>query len=269
MTMIKTISTPAILLMLMLFAAISHAQLVIPSSDPARGLKEKTGAPFPKGHYGALEKLPDWGGIWFRIFEMPAPGASPPAQPKLKGEYKAHFEAWKQEVAANNGLVASDRSNCSSPGMPIFMQIPQYPYEFLFTPGRITIYQEAWMQIRRIWTDGRVHPEDPDPSYFGHSIGHWEADTLIVDTIGINDNLEIGMGMKHSDKLRITERIYIPKDDHDTLINEMTLYDPEALAEPFSLTLKYKRDRYGDLIEFHCAENDRNKVDAEGHTLFE
>ena len=248
----------------------SAAQLGLPAtlSPVPDGLAPSTGAPFPKGHYAALDALPDWGGIWFAVISPPAPGAPPPARPKLKGKYKEQYDAWRKAIAANHGVEKSATSHCSPPGLPGIMQIPQYPFEFLFTPGRVTINQEAWMQTRRIWTDGRKHVDDPDPSYYGDSIGKWDGDTLVVDTIGIKDDLALANGMKHSDKLHITERIHQKAGDPNTLLDEITMEDPDALEEPFTTTVTYQRDRYGKLLEFECSENDRNPVDASGHTEF-
>ena len=195
--------------------------------------------------------------------------ASRPAPPKLKGKFKAANEAWRAEVAANNGVAKVARSNCSPSGMPMFMQLAQYPYEFLFTPGRVTINQEAWRQTRKIWTDGRAHQEYPDPGYTGDSIGRWEGDTLVSETIGIKDDLPLQMGMTHSDKMKITERIRLSPTDPNILLNEMTIEDPDALEEPWKATFTYRRDRYGMLYEFECHENDRNPVDEEGNTKFE
>ncbi len=238
------------------------------TSERPAGLAAGTGAPFPKGNNAELDARPDWGGIWFVVFQR-GPGAPPPpAPPKLKGKYKDAYEAWRKEVAANNGVEKRTRSNCTPPGMPGFMQLPQYPFEFLLTPGRVTINQEAWMQTRKIWTDGRSHSEDPDPSFAGESIGHWEGDTLVSDTIALNEKLPLQAGMPHSDKLRITERIHLSLTDPYTLINEMTMTDPDALEEPYSRTVTYHRDRYGMLLEFQCSENDRNPVDEEGNTQF-
>jgi hypothetical protein len=172
-------------------------------------------------------------------------------------------------VAANDGVVPRQRSNCSPPGMPVIMQTFQYPFEFLFTPGRVTINQEAWMQTRTIWTDGREHPEDPDPTFMGHSIGHWEGDVLVVDTIAIEEHLDLQRGMGHSPEFRVTERIYLDPDDSNVLLNDMVLYDPLALEEPFHVTARYGRDRNGTLIEFQCSENDRNPVDEDGYTQFD
>ncbi len=189
-----------------------------------------------------------------------------PPPPPLKGKYKDQYEAWKADVRANNGVVKSAASHCMPPGMPGIMSLPQYPYEFLFTPGRVTINQEAWMTTRHIWTDGRPHPTDPEPGFFGHSIGHWEGSTLVADTIGIKDSVPLGMGMNHSDKLHVTERIHLKDGDPDTLVDEMTIEDPDALEHPYTTTATYRRDRYGELLEFVCAENDRNQVDEKGDT---
>jgi hypothetical protein len=249
-------------------AAPASAQLgAVTKSPPPGGLTEGESAGYPAGKYAALEQLPDWGGIWFVRFG--ASGGGPPAVPQLKGAYLERYQAWRAEVTANDGVVRRPRSNCSPPGMPRIMRLAQYPYEFLFTPGRVTINQEAWMQTRTIWTDGREHPQDPDPSFMGHSIGHWEGNALVVDTVGISDELEIDTGMPHSAQFRVTERIYLDPGDPDTLFNEIVAYDPEALEEPFKVTARYGRDRNGTLIEFQCSENDRNPVDEEGYTLYE
>jgi len=124
------------------------------------------------------------------------------------------------------------------------------------------------MQWRNIYTDGRTHPADLDPTFNGHSIGKWTHGELVVDTVGMKPVVEIGMGMKHSDKLHILERIHLAKGDPDTLVDEMTINDPEALEKPWTTRLTYHRMRDGELIEFVCAENDRNPVDASGHTEF-
>lgn len=241
-----------------------------PLSPPPPGVAEGEGAGHPKGAYAALDALPDWGGIWFVV--RPASDAASPPVPKLKGEYLAGYEAWREQAIANHGVVARERSNCSPPGLPRIMQLAQYPYEFLFTPGRVTINQEAWMQTRTIWTDGRQHPpaEELDPSFHGHSVGHWEGDALVVETVGIDDSLEFGTnGMKHSGQFVLRERIYLLLGNPDMLVNEMRMEDPLALEEPFEITTRYRRDRHGALIEFQCAENDRNPIDEDGMTLFE
>lgn len=254
-------------LALLVAAVPASAQLGAPTQSPPQGIAEGEGAGHPKGKYHELDALPDWGGIWF-VTGGASGGVGPPQVPKLKGEYLERYQAWRAEVAANSGVTRRTRSNCSPPGMPRIMRLGQYPYEFLFTPGRVTINQEAWMQTRTIWTDGRAHKEDPDPTFMGDSIGRWDGDTLVVDTIGISDELDLDTGMPHSAQFHLTERIYLSPDDPDVLINQMRMEDRQALEEPFEVTVRYRRDRNGTLIEFQCAENDRNPVDEEGQTQF-
>jgi hypothetical protein len=254
---------------LLLAAPLAAQQLgAATRSAPPAGVAEGQGAAYPKGHYAELDKLPDWGGAWFMMFRGRVPGAEPEPTPKLKGEYLKQHEAIAAEARANNGVTRRERSYCSPPGMPGIMRLGQYPYEFIFAPGRVTINQEAWMQTRTIWTDGRRHQEDPDPTYMGDSIGHWEGDTLVVDTIAIDPALEIDHGYPHSDKLHLTERIHLDPADADVLVNEMTMDDPDALAEPYHTTVRYRRDRYGQLLEFQCSQNDRNPVNESGVTEF-
>jgi hypothetical protein len=221
----------------------------------------------PKGHYSPLNSLPDWGGVWTFNFR-PAPGVTrePPA---LKGKYLESYQAWQKIANENHGEVPHNGSYCRPPGMPGIMMVGQYPIEFLFTPGRVTTHHEAWMQMRTIWTDGRKHEADWDPTFYGDSIGHWEGSTLVVDTVGIKTVTELRNGMPHSDQLHIIERIHLAPNDPNTLIDELVAEDPLALARPWHNVLSYTRSRDQELLEFVCAENDRNPVDAQGHTGLE
>ena len=222
---------------------------------------------YPKGHYTSLNSLPDWGGVWVLNFNRPSPGAVP-NQPALQGQYLQDYQAWRDAVKANGGEVPHEGSYCAPPGMPGIMSVGQYPIEFLFTPGRITVHHEAWMQWRNVYTDGRGHAEDLDPTFQGDSIGHWQGTTLVVDTIGVKTSTAMGQGMKHGAKMRIIERIHLTPKDPDTLVDEMTIEDPEALAKPWTRSLTFKRSRELQLLEFECAENDRNPVDSAGKTGF-
>jgi hypothetical protein len=249
-----------------LSVALAHALGVMAASNtPSQRISTA-----PKGHYAALDSLPDWGGAWFVNF-APGSGSAPP--PKLKGEYLVAYEKWRAEVKAKDGDVAVSQSNCLPPGMPSIMAVPQYPIELIFSPGRVIVHHEAWMQWRTLYTDGRKHPEDLDPSFQGDSIGHWEGDTLVVETIGTKENLGLSTRTRgpvpaHSPKLRILERIHLDPKDSESLVDEIRLEDPEALAEPYSQKVTYRRDRAQELLEFVCAENDRNPVDAQGNTTF-
>jgi len=90
-----------------------------------------------------------------------------------------------------------------------------------------------------------------------------------VDTVGIKTITEIAPGVKHSDQLHVVERLHLAPGDPNTLVDELTADDSEALAQPWHNTLTFKRSRDLDLLEFVCAENDRNPVDASGHTGFQ
>jgi hypothetical protein len=217
----------------------------------------------PKGHYHELDKLPDWGGVWVL---QPGPPAAPP---EAKGEYLAKFEAMKKAAAANNGEFPRTASYCSPLGITYLMSLGQYPMEYLFTPGRVTILLEAYMQTRKVFTDGRGHPEEWEPTLFGHSIGHWEGDTLVVETVGIKDAAPIVTGLSHSDKEVVRERIHLDPANPDILVDEMVVTDPEALAKPWVNTLRFQRHREWDLIEYSCAENDLNPINEKGTAIFD
>ena len=109
-----------------------------------------------------------------------------------------------------------------------------YDVEFLFTPGRVTIIQEAYMQVRRVFTDGRGHPADLDPTFNGHSIGHWEGDTLVIDTAGLGHKTPLGYNrLDHGPQLHVVERIHLTAPDK--MEDDMTLTDPDVLAKPWHI----------------------------------
>ena len=120
--------------------------------------------------------------------------------------------------------------------------------EILQTPGKIVIIYQYRNSVRHIYTDGRQHPRNLQLTWNGYSIGHWEGDTLVVDTIGLRDEswLDTG-GHEHSDKLRVVERFR--RSDETTLEIERTLTDPVALAKPFAATATLRLQPDFDLNE--------------------
>jgi hypothetical protein len=214
--------------------------------------------------YAELDKLPDWRGIW-----QPAIGRVGGDQPVLLGEYKARYDAEKAKLAADpNYEVPEGLTNCEPDGMPTMMTMP-YSLEFLFTPGKIVVNQEALMMVRRIYTDGRPLPsmDEIDPNFFGYSVGHWEGDKLIVETIGTKAGQRLGeAGITNSEELKITEEIYLDAENKDMLHLDFTFEDPNVLAQPWHRTHTFRRDRTWDILEYVCAENDRHPLDAEGQT---
>jgi len=145
--------------------------------------------------------------------------------------------------------------------MPGIMGQP-YPMEFLLTPGQVTIVIEAYNQIRHIYTDGRPLPEDPDPTFYGTSVGHWEGDTLVAETVGFAQ-VPTGITFPYSDKMKIVERFRLTAPD--TMSIETTIVDPEALTTPYSMGARtLTRHRNWTLAEYICEENNRNFVDEKG-----
>ncbi len=121
---------------------------------------------------------------------------------------------------------------CFPPG-PTWLHTQVRPFELLQVPGRILIVYEWDHWLRQIWMDGRGHPENLDPTWMGHSIGKWDGDTLVVDTVGLNDKTWLDMaGHVHSEALHIVERFW--RKDHDTLEVIVTFDDPVAYTKPWT-----------------------------------
>ena len=175
---------------------------------------------------------------------------------QLTPEYEARRRAYQASAPEDD-----ETANCLPPGMPGIMTQP-YPMEFLLTPGKVTIVIEAYQQVRHIYTDGRPLPEDPDLKFHGTSIGRWEGDTLIVDTVGFSPLTEITRFVPFSAKARIVERFRLT--DPDTMSIETTLTDPEVLTAPSTSTRTLRRHRDWTIAEYICEENNRNFLDANG-----
>ena len=190
--------------------------------------------------------------------------------PELLGEYKALYARRMQAFDAGRPIddVTAD---CLPAGMP-HMDVVPYPFEIMQTPGRVTILYEYDSVVRRIplgaagnAATGGDAAEDVDPSYYGRSIGHWEGDTLVIETRHIRADTQVDFtGLPHSDALTITERFR--RKDATTLENRITLDDPKAYAAPFTVTRLYKLHPRWKIGEYSCSENNRNKTDAQGRT---
>ena len=209
--------------------------------------------------YLAIAQLPDFDGLWE---PLPDPTFGAGSQIIMTPEYASHAEAYRK-AEARGDIQDSPAANCVPMGMPIAMRDP-YPFEILITPGKVTLIIEAHSQWRQIFTDGRALPEDPDPSFNGHSIGQWEGDTLIVESIGFDTATAMGrsFGERHSDQMRIVERMRLT--DEDTLEIETIVYDSEALLEPWVTTIAYGRHRDWTLTEYICQQNNRNSLTNDG-----
>jgi hypothetical protein len=221
--------------------------------------------PLPGNNWQSIAKdLPDWGGLWEVTFG--GGGGRSRATPMLTPKYQAILDDYRAKQKSG-AIQDSPAANCVPPGMPGIMGEP-YPIEILFTPGKVTVISEAYEQWRQIFTDGRSHPDDPDPTYNGHSIGHWEGDTLVADTVGFVSTTPLGdYATQHSDKMHIVERMHTT--GPDTLEIETTITDPEALVEPFVMKRVYGRHRDWTLAEYICQQNNRNSVDENGQAAID
>ena len=217
----------------------------------------------------APAKVPNWTGIWERqgsiLFDPDArPGR--PQRPPLRPEAQAAYDKILAAAAAGNP-IADPGAACLPAGMPRVM-VMTYPMEILQTANQVTIIAEWSSQTRRIFTDGRGHPADPDPTYQGHSVGHWEGDTLVIDTIGVRgDTVFDSTGLGHSDKMHISERMRLSAPG--ILEDQLTIEDPVSFTQPWVITRKYKRAEPGfEIMEYVCQENNRNPVGPDGVTGF-
>ena len=207
-------------------------------------------------------RQPDLTGVWLVTgYFTFAPDKSLPAfKPPYDGVYAKRMKAF------NAGTPIDDvTADCLPPGMPHIQVVP-YPFEIMQTPGRVTMLYEYAGQVRRIYLDGSA-PKDPDPSYYGASVGRWEGDTLVVTTSNIREDTQVDFsGVPHSDALTITERFR--RTAPDTLQDQITLTDPKAYAAPFTTTRVYKLHPDWTIGEYVCEENNRNKVQGNGVTGF-
>jgi hypothetical protein len=132
-----------------------------------------------------------------------------------------------------------------------------YGIELLNSPGtgRVYLFQTGGSHsYRTIYTDGRAHPAKPGKTYFGHSIGHWEGDTLVIDTVGFNESAWMDRyGMPHTDQLHTIERI--TRLDFNTLDYVVTVEDPGAYTAPWTSGYTKTWEDGTDLFEYVCQEN--------------
>jgi hypothetical protein len=214
---------------------------------------------------GQGQAPPDFSGVWS---PSRATGAGAPAAPTpllLKPGYKEPYDARRaleRAATARGEQLAEPGSLCSPYGMPTMMQVAVYPMEVIQTPKQVTIITEAFSEVRRIYMGKpQISADDVSPGYYGHSVGHWEGDTLVVDTIGVKPNVKGYQGMPHSDQMHITERIRRPA--AKTLHDQITIEDPVVLEKPMTYTLVYALVPDYEMVEFVC-ENNREYVDEKG-----
>lgn len=250
-------------------AAIAGIAMAAAAASP--GAPQATDPPPEPKDWAALAKLPDWSGVWTpnvsdqqaRITRDPVPWT--PKAAALVAKLTA------AEAAGDpKGLFV----NCLPEGMPTWMLITHNALEFLFTPGRVTILGEMdGNRLRRIYTDGRAHPADPDPTFHGHSIGHWEGATLVVDTIGVLPEAYIAIseavGVPNDGGLHVVERIRL--ESPDVLRDDLQITAPHVMTGTWRTSRFYfrQRARKYDIVEGVCLQGNYSEgVDADGNAVF-
>jgi hypothetical protein len=152
--------------------------------------------------------------------------------------------------------------SCDPPGVPR-VYFHARPFEVMQVRGRTILHYEEYNTFREIWTDGREIPKDPDPSWNGYSVGHWQGDTLVVDTVGFNGKTWIdNAGHPVTESLHLTERFR--RIDHDHMAIDFTFEDPKSLTSPFTYKRVYTLHPDWEISEYFCTQEDKedfyNKV---------
>ena len=226
--------------------------------------QDRAQAPYDAPDATAYEQVthwPDWTGIWYPDWALLFANRGQP--PKLTAEGQAQVDAYNARIA-DTGPDQSAQAQCLPPGLPGVMQQP-YPIEILYSPERVTIITEAYQQIRRVYLDGRDFGEYPDLFFTGSSKGHWEGDTLVVETVGLHPETSLVPGLKHTEASRLHERIFLQAPEQ--LIVEMTFTNPDLLAEPYVTRVAYKLDNEFPMREYICAENNRLQQGEDGANI--
>jgi hypothetical protein len=221
--------------------------------------------------YVELGKLPDWSGVWnpnITDQDRQALTNPPPWNEKVAKEVE---KMRAEEKAGRPKLIFY---GCFPEAHPAWMLVTHNAMEILFTPGRVTMLGESdGNRLRRIYTDGRPHPDVPDPTFHGHSIGRWEGTTLLVDTVHIMPQAPLAIteaiGVPNDGDMHVSERIYLA--DKDILHDELVITAPKILTAPWKTTRIFfrQRARKYDIVEGVCQQGDyREALDEDGHHIF-
>jgi hypothetical protein len=214
-------------------------------SAPAAALGGTDIPRLPDGH-------PDLNGVW-QIPYTPdmsrALGGKLPYTPRGEAGFKNYDPAQFDYTG-----------HCLPPGLTRAINTPD-PIEISQTKDNVVILFEGFSSFITVHTDGRPHPK-LEPTWFGNSVGRWEGDTLVIDTIGFNDKTRLDtIGHVHSDQMHVIQRF--TRKDATHIAFEITVEDPVMYTEPFTNKRTFTLQPKWDLMEYVCEEN--NKDFAEGH----
>ncbi len=242
-----------------------------PNAPRTRDGKVNMTGPAPK-----LNGKPDLSGIWQVQAEPRAPGGlfgigeSPNSKyfRDILSDYagaEAPMTPFGAELFRKNGqvgLAGNPTVNCLPDGVPHADLLPE-PFKIIQAPGVIAILYEVETTFRQVFTDGRKLPTDPSPSWMGYSIGRWEGDTLVVQTIGFNDHSWLdARGHGHSEEMQVEERFRRRDFGHIDLT--ITVTDPKVFTKPITIKVVEELLPDTDLFEHYCLENERDAAHQPG-----
>jgi len=226
-------------------------------------------ANFPRGtpKFPSWPHLADWNGIWERGGDIVWDDSLPyipgePQAPPYNEQYMKEYQARREKMRAENlaGHARNLRGGDLYATMPAMM-IMLFPMDIEINPREVVLMTSNG-GAREIYTDGRLHPADALPSKKGHSIGHWEGKTLIVDTCCFKDDTRFPGGGAHSDAMHITERLWSP--DGHSLKDAIAVEDPKAFTKPWTTVKTYYRRPDWEQVEYDPEENTRDFPGAGG-----
>lgn len=198
----------------------------------------------PSGQVGR----PDLSGVWRATNDRHLGNLS-------AGRGQLPFQPWaatlyKQRQASKGKGNPAER--CLPRGVPGTMLVRDRPWRIVQTPGTIIMLFDELLHYRQIFTDGRGFPADFVPTWFGYSVGKWDRDALVVETIGFNEEtwLDDG-GLPHSGAMRVTERFQ--RRNAKTLDISFTIEDPKAYMKPWTATVQFEQVSEADFGEHICA----------------
>jgi hypothetical protein len=242
---------------LVIFAARVSAQPVVGGRLPdlPPGVKAKPAPRLADGH-------PDLGngkGVWNprTIVDLSGVGPGGPARSPVEKVIEVPFQPWAKQVYDQRmaGLSKDDpEGKCLPPGVPRLNATP-FPFQIFQAADRVIfLYEGGAHSWRVVYTDGRPHAKDPNPTYLGDSVGRWDGDTLVVDAIGFNDRTWLDQdGHPHSEDLHVVERY--TRTDELTLRYEITIDDPKTYTKPWTTSYLIPWSPGNELLEYICQEN--------------
>ena len=156
-------------------------------------------------------------------------------------------------------------ASCLPLGIPGADLLSYAPFKIIQTQGVIVILYEVDNTHRQVYTDGRKLPADPQPAWLGYSVGHWEGDTLVVDTAGFNDKGRLdGFGHPRSEALRVQERFH--RRDFGHLDLQVTIEDPKMYLRPITVKVTELLIPDSDVLESFCNENEKDRAHLPSHS---